>query len=74
MTFIAKPRLHHPTLQTNKVGYTRRDYEGTGLGLYLSKHLANLLGGHLTAESEFGIGSRFSFIVPRDVSQKAELA
>ncbi|MBL0094596.1 MAG: 2-oxoacid:ferredoxin oxidoreductase subunit beta [Piscinibacter sp.] len=28
MTYIAKPRLHHPTLQTNKVGYTRRDYEG----------------------------------------------
>ncbi|MBP9905498.1 MAG: 2-oxoacid:ferredoxin oxidoreductase subunit beta [Rhodoferax sp.] len=28
MTFIAKPRLHHPTLHTNKVGYTRRDYEG----------------------------------------------
>jgi 2-oxoglutarate ferredoxin oxidoreductase subunit beta len=28
MTYIAKPKLHHPTLQTNKVGYTRRDYEG----------------------------------------------
>jgi 2-oxoglutarate ferredoxin oxidoreductase subunit beta len=28
MTFIAKPRLHHPTLQKNTVGYTRRDYEG----------------------------------------------
>ncbi len=28
MTFIAKPRMHHPSLQTNKVGYTRRDYEG----------------------------------------------
>jgi 2-oxoglutarate ferredoxin oxidoreductase subunit beta len=28
MTFIAKPRLHHPTLHVNKVGYTRRDYEG----------------------------------------------
>jgi 2-oxoglutarate/2-oxoacid ferredoxin oxidoreductase subunit beta len=28
MTYIAKPRLHHPTLETNKVGYTRRDYEG----------------------------------------------
>jgi len=28
MTFIAKPRLHHPSLTTNKVGYTRRDYEG----------------------------------------------
>ncbi len=28
MTYIAKPRLHHPTLAANKVGYTRRDYEG----------------------------------------------
>jgi 2-oxoglutarate ferredoxin oxidoreductase subunit beta len=28
MTYIAKPPLHHPTLQKNGVGYTRRDYEG----------------------------------------------
>ena len=28
MTYISKPILHHPTLQKNKVGYTRRDYEG----------------------------------------------
>ena len=28
MTYLAKPRLHHPTLETNQVGYTRRDYEG----------------------------------------------
>jgi len=28
MTYLTKPRLHHPTLQKNKVGYTRRDYEG----------------------------------------------
>ena len=28
MTYIAKPRLHHPTLAKNRVGYTRRDYEG----------------------------------------------
>jgi 2-oxoglutarate/2-oxoacid ferredoxin oxidoreductase subunit beta len=28
MTFIAKPRLHHPALQPNGLGYTRRDYEG----------------------------------------------
>ncbi|HRH88585.1 MAG TPA: 2-oxoacid:ferredoxin oxidoreductase subunit beta [Rubrivivax sp.] len=28
MTYIAKPKLHHPTLSPNKVGYTRRDYEG----------------------------------------------
>ena len=28
MTYITKPSLHHPTLTKNKVGYTRRDYEG----------------------------------------------
>jgi 2-oxoglutarate/2-oxoacid ferredoxin oxidoreductase subunit beta len=28
VTYIAKPALHHPTLGANKVGYTRRDYEG----------------------------------------------
>jgi 2-oxoglutarate/2-oxoacid ferredoxin oxidoreductase subunit beta len=28
MTYLAKPKLHHPSLTKNKVGYTRRDYEG----------------------------------------------
>jgi 2-oxoglutarate ferredoxin oxidoreductase subunit beta len=28
MTYLKKPRLHHPTLEVNRVGYTRRDYEG----------------------------------------------
>src|SRR5271166_3686589 len=28
MTYLAKPKLHHPALPTNKLGYTRRDYEG----------------------------------------------
>ena len=29
MTYIAKPRLHHPELPKNKLGFTRRDYEGS---------------------------------------------
>src|SRR5512141_2056564 len=28
MTYLTKPKLHHPSLEQNKVGYTRRDYEG----------------------------------------------
>jgi 2-oxoglutarate ferredoxin oxidoreductase subunit beta len=28
MTYLAKPKLHHPTLAVNKRGFTRRDYEG----------------------------------------------
>src|ERR1700742_4201634 len=28
MTFIPKPKLHHPELPKNSLGFTRRDYEG----------------------------------------------
>src|SRR5690348_1860153 len=28
MTFLPKPKLHHPALPTNSLGFTRRDYEG----------------------------------------------
>src|SRR5580704_13597824 len=29
MTYLAKPKFHHPSLQKNDVGFTRRDYEGS---------------------------------------------
>src|SRR5260221_620095 len=29
MTYLTKPKLHHPSLPTNKMGYTHRDYEGS---------------------------------------------
>src|SRR5580698_1244695 len=29
MTYLAKPRLHHPALIPNSLGFTRRDYEGS---------------------------------------------
>ena len=28
MTYLAKPRIHHPGLPVNALGFTRRDYEG----------------------------------------------
>ncbi|HVR81467.1 MAG TPA: 2-oxoacid:ferredoxin oxidoreductase subunit beta [Luteimonas sp.] len=28
MTYLAKPKLHHPSLACNAIGFTRRDYEG----------------------------------------------
>jgi CheY-like chemotaxis protein len=40
-------------------------YKGTGLGLPLSKRLAELLGGGITLASEIGAGSTFSLTVPR---------
>jgi len=28
MTYLAKPKLHHPAMDRNALGFTRRDYEG----------------------------------------------
>ncbi|MDO9303016.1 MAG: response regulator, partial [Anaerolineales bacterium] len=41
-----------------------RQYTGTGLGLALTRQLADLHGGSVGVESEAGKGSRFHFIIP----------
>ena len=54
-------KLFQPFVQLE---YTITEKAGTGLGLYLTKNLVQLLKGRIQMESKYGKGSTFTFILP----------
>ncbi|MYM83272.1 PAS domain S-box protein [Duganella sp. FT50W] len=53
-------------------GNALRQFEGTGLGLHLSRKLAALLQGEILFDSEYGKGSVFTLALPLDDYRKGD--
>lgn len=60
-----RPHIFDPFEQESKG--TSRAHEGTGLGLAVTKHLVDRMGGTIEVESEKGVGSCFTVRLPQQL-------
>ena len=54
-------------------GSSNRRYEGTGLGMSITKELVQLMGGEIEVSSQKGLGTQISFILKLPVGDESKL-
>ncbi|MDP2559611.1 response regulator [Psychrobium sp. 1_MG-2023] len=53
-------------------GSTTREFGGSGLGLSISEHLVQMMGGEFSVESHLNEGSKFSFTIDFDIENQQQ--
>lgn len=72
---IPKDQMENLFKKFSRIDYSYSKHSsqpGTGLGLYISKKIANLHNGDIDVESKVGKGSTFTLILPLKVEMKQE--
>ncbi len=59
---VEREKIFQPFSQADQS--SARSYGGTGLGLFLSKQIVEMMGGSIGFQSQLGLGSVFSFQIP----------
>lgn len=68
--FVEK-KLFHPFVQADTS--SRSNYTGTGLGMSIVKQLIDKMGGTISVESELGVGSCFTVVIPFEIDHETSL-
>lgn len=69
---ISKEDMQNIFKPFSRFGEGQKNIEGTGLGLTIAKNLSEVLGGKIIVESELGIGSTFTVMLPLKKQSKVE--
>jgi signal transduction histidine kinase/CheY-like chemotaxis protein len=72
MTLEQGSRLFSAFVQADKSISSK--YGGTGLGLVISRHFCQMMGGDVTFESEYNVGTTFIVEIPRNVNEAGRAA
>ncbi len=65
-----KKKVFKKFYQVKRTDMTKKENEGTGLGLPITKGIISLHGGKMFIESQIGKGSTFGFIIPINKKQR----